>query len=109
MYVIILIICLDFWDIDFSDILLDRKSYSGKYEIVLIYDILYKTSADAKPLRIRFNKINGFIKVYDGIRHQVLFGPRWYDAIYNMIRYLTSEKSGITDSINHNFARIRID
>ena len=32
-----------------------------------------------------------------------------YDAIYNRIRYLISEKSGITDIINHNFARIRID
>ena len=95
-------------DIDFDDILLDEQSYKT-YENVLIYDISYKILIGAKPLRIRFNEINGFIKVYDGIRHQVLFGPRWYDAIYNMIRYLTSEKSGITDSINHNFARIRID
>ena len=29
--------------------------------------------------------------------------------IYSRIRYLISEKSGITDSINHNFTRIRID
>ena len=28
---------------------------------------------------------------------------------YNGIGYLISEKSGITDSINHDFARIRID
>ena len=95
-------------DIDFDDILLDEQSYKT-YENVLIYDISYKILIGAKPLRIRFNKINGFIKVYDGIRHQVLFGPQWYDAIYNMIRYLISEKRGITDSINHNFARIRID
>ena len=27
----------------------------------------------------------------------------------NRIRYLISEKGGITDSINHNFGRIRID
>ena len=95
-------------DIDFDDILLDEQSYKT-YENVLIYDISYKILIGAKPLRIRFNEINGFIKVYDGIRHKVLFGPRWYDAIYNMIRYLISEKRGITDSINHNFARIRID
>ena len=95
-------------DIDFDDILLDEQSYKT-YENVLIYDISYKILIGAKPLRIRFNEINGFIKVYDGIRHQVLFGLRWYDAIYNMIRYLISEKRGITDSINHNFARIRID
>ena len=31
------------------------------YEIILIYDIWYKTSTDAKPLRIRFDKIDGFV------------------------------------------------
>ena len=39
----------------------------------------------------------------------VLFASERYNAIYNRIKYLISEKSGITDSINHNFARIRID
>ena len=63
----------------------------------------------AKPLRIRFDEIDGFIKIYDGIRYLVLLGPEQYDAIYNSIRYLISEKSGITDTINHNFAIIRID
>ena len=33
----------------------------------------------------------------------------WYDEICDSIKYLISEKSGIADSINHNFARIRID
>ena len=33
----------------------------------------------------------------------------WYEKIFDRIRYLISEKSGITDIINHNFARIRID
>ena len=32
-----------------------------------------------------------------------------YDAICNRIRYLISGKNGITDSINHNLTRIRID
>ena len=32
-----------------------------------------------------------------------------YDAICNRIRYLISEKNGITDSINHDLSRIRID
>ena len=63
----------------------------------------------AKPLRIRFGEIDGFIKIYDGIRYLVLLGPEQYDAIYNSIRYLISEKSGIPDTINHNFAIIRID
>ena len=30
-----------------------------------------------------------------------------YDEIYNRIRYLKSVKGGITNGINHNFARIR--
>ena len=95
-------------DIDFDNILLDKKSYKT-FENILIYDILYKIFICAKPLHIRFDEIDGFIKINDGIRYLVLFGPGWYDAIYNRIRYLISEKSGITDSINHNFARIRID
>ena len=63
----------------------------------------------AKSLRIWLEKIDGFIKIYDGIRHLVLFGSKQNDAIYNRIRYLISKKSGITDITSHNFARIRID
>ena len=47
------------------------------------------------PLRLRFDKINGFIRTYDGIRYLVLFGPEKYDAIYNRVRYLISLKSSI--------------
>ena len=32
-----------------------------------------------------------------------------YDVIYSRIRYLVSEKTGLTDNINDNYARIRID
>ena len=95
-------------DIDFSNILLDKKSNKTRKNI-LIYDISYKYFIDEKPLRIRFDKIDGFIKIYDGIRYLVLFGYERYDAMFNRNRYLISEKSGITESINHNFARIRID
>ena len=45
-----------------------------------------------KPLRIRFDEKDGFIKVYNGIRYLVLFGPGWYDVIYNRIRYLISKR-----------------
>ena len=92
-------------DIDFSDILLDEKSY----ENILIYDISYKTFIGAKPLRIRFDEIDRFIKNYHGIIYLVLFGPERYDVIYNRIRYLISKKSGITDIISHDFTIIRID
>ena len=40
------------------------------------------------PLRIRFDEIDGFIKVYDGIRYLVLFSNSWYDKIYDRIRGL---------------------
>ena len=63
----------------------------------------------AKPLRIRFDKINWFIKIYDGIRYLVLYDYKRHNATYYRIKYLISEKSGITDSINHSFARTRID
>ena len=64
---------------------------------------------DTKPLRIRFNKIDGFIKNYDGIRYLVLRDYERYNSIYDRIKYLMSEKSSIINSINHNFVRIEID
>ena len=60
------------------------------------------------PLCIRFDKIDGCIKIYDGIRYLVLFSYL-YDEICNRINYLISKESVITDSFDHNFARIRID
>ena len=62
-----------------------------------------------KPLRIRFDKIDGFIKIHDKIRYLVLFDYSYCDKIFDKIKYLISEKHGITDCINHKFARIRID
>ena len=63
----------------------------------------------AKPLRIRFDEIDGFIKIQDGIRQLLLFDHRWFDKTLERIKYLISKKKGITDSINRDFARIRID
>ena len=62
----------------------------------------------SKPLRIRFDEIDRFIKTYDGVRYLVLVGSRLYDAICNKCIFLISEKGGIKDSINHNCARISI-
>ena len=63
----------------------------------------------AKPLRIRFNKVEELIRVYDGTRCLVLFRPEKHDAIYNRIRYLISQKSGITCVISHNYAKTKVD
>ena len=60
-------------DIDFRDNLLDEKSYK-KTENILSYDISCKIFMSSITLRIRFHKIDGFIKIYDGIRYLVLLG-----------------------------------
>ena len=72
--------------------MLDKKSH----ENILVFDIPYKTLTGAKPLRIKLNKVDGFIRVYDGPRYLVLVGSEKYDFIYNRIRYLIGVKSGIT-------------
>ena len=40
---------------------------------------------DAKSLRIRFDKIDAFIRVYDGTRCLVLFGKEKCNFVYNRI------------------------
>ena len=57
----------------------------------MIYDISYKSLISAKPLRIGFDKIDGFIRVYGRTRYLVLFDFEEYEAIYNKIRYLVSQ------------------
>ena len=92
-------------DIDLDNILIDKKSY----ENILIYDISYKTLIDPKPLHIRFFKIDRIIGIYDGTRYLTLFRSEKYEAIYNRIRYLISQKSGITYIFSHYFAKIKVD
>ena len=96
-------------DINFSDILLHEKLYKKRNENILVYDILYKTSIGVETVRIKFNKIEGFIKIHDKIRYLVLFNYSYCNKMCYEIKYLLIEKGGITDSINQNFARIRID
>ena len=67
-------------DIHFDNILVDEKCR----ENILISDISYKILIGAKPLRTRFDKINGFIRIYDGTRYLVLFGSEKYDTIYTL-------------------------
>ena len=76
-------------DFDFNILIVKNA-----HENILIYDVSYTNRP--KPLRIRFVKIEGFTRVYDGTRYLTLFGSEKYDAIYNRIRYLISLKSGIT-------------
>ena len=48
-----------------------------------------------KPMCIRFDKVNGFVRVYDETGYLVLFADGKY-LIYNRIRYLIGVKSGTT-------------
>ena len=89
---------------NFDDFLIDGKSY----EDVLVYNISCKNLI-AKPLRIRFYKIYGFIRIYDGTRYLVLFGSEKYDYTCSRIRYLISVKSGITYIISNNYAKIKVE
>ena len=55
-------------DFDFNNILIDENSY----ENILVYNISYKSLIDSKPWRIRFDKLDGFIRVYDRTKYLVL-------------------------------------
>ena len=95
---------IKFGNFDFHNTLLDERSYKN----ILIHDISYKTLIAAKLLHIRFDKIDEFIRVYDGSKYLVLFGPEKYYAISDRIRYLISQKNGTTYVISHNYAKIYI-
>ena len=79
------------------------------HENILIHGISCKTLVDPKPLCIRFDKIDGFIRIYDGTRYLTWFGSAKYDATYDRIRYLVSLKSSITYIISHYFVKIKVD
>ena len=92
-------------DFNLDNILIDGKSHQN----ILIYEISYKTLIGSRPLRKRFNKIDGIIRIYDGTRYLTLFGTKKYDTIYDRIRYLINLKSSITYIFPHYFAKIKVD
>ena len=61
------------------------------------------------PLHIRFDKVDGFIRIYDGNRYLTLFGSEKYDAIYSRIRYLINLKISTIYIFSHNFTKIKVD
>ena len=75
MYVIISM-TIKLKDFDF-DILKDEKSHKN----ILLNDIWYKPLIDWQPLNVRFDKIDGFIRIYNGTGYLVLLGPKKYDSI----------------------------
>ena len=49
-------------DFDVDNILKDEKKTKKKNKYILVYKISYKSLFNSKPLRIRFDKRNRFIK-----------------------------------------------
>ena len=47
----------------------------------IFYKMLCRTLIVPKQLHISFDKIDGFIRVYNGTRYLVLFGPEKYGMI----------------------------
>ena len=60
-----------------------------------------------KYLRIMFDNVYEFIRVYDGTKYLVLFAPEKYDSTYDTIRYFITLKGGITYIFSHNYVRIK--
>ena len=48
-------------DINIDNFLLDKRSYKNI--------LIYKKLMDEKPLRVIFYKVDGIIKIHDGIRY----------------------------------------
>ena len=93
-------------DLDFDNILLDEKSYKN----ILVYDIqnLFVPFIGANPLLVRFDKVHGFIGVYDRTRYLVLIEGEKYDFIYN--NYISyKNKKWYTYVFSRNYAKIKVD
>ena len=61
-------------DFDFNNILIDEKSH------ILIDGISCKTLISPKPLRNKFDKIDGFIRICDWTRYLTLFVSEKYEV-----------------------------
>ena len=62
-----------------------------------------------KSLGIRFDKIDGRIRVADGTGYLVLFWSENYHSVYDRIKCLINVKSGIKYIISHNHSTNRVD
>ena len=60
-------------------------------------------------MRIRLNKVHGFMRFYDRTIYLKLFELGSYHELLHRIRYLVVVKSGITYVISHNYAKIKVD
>ena len=73
---------IKFEDFDFDNILINEKVYKN----ILIYNILYRALIGPKPQHIRFDKINGFIRVYN-VTLWNFNDMQYYLALKNMMPF----------------------
>ena len=95
---------IKFENFDFGNFLLDEKLYKN----ILIHDVSYKTFIGIKLLYIMFDKVNRFIRNYDGNKYLVLFGLENDEVIYRITLFIRL-KSGIAHVFSYNFGKIKID
>ena len=91
-------------DFDFDNCLINEKSH----ENISVYTISNKTLTGAKPLFIRFSKVNRF-RVYSPTRYLVLFEGNINGFIYNRIRNLIGIKGGNTYVVSYSYVKINVD
>ena len=73
---------IKFEDFDFDNILINEKVYKN----ILIYNIFYRALIGPKPQHIRFDKINGFIRVYN-VTLWNFNDMQYYLALKNMMPF----------------------
>ena len=75
------------------------------YEKIFVHDISCKNSIGARPMCIRYDKINGFVRVYTGSEYLLLCRAENFDVMYSRIRYLIGVKICITYVISYYYAK----
>ena len=92
--------------INFSNILLDEKLY----ENISVYNILCKTPTGPKPLLLGSIKLMDLLQLLMvKLNIQYFFDYEIFDKTCDKIKYLIKRKSGITNIINYNLERVRIE
>ena len=89
----------------YFDNIIKIDNFEKSYKNILIYDVLCKTLTEVKPLHIMFDKVDGFIRDYDGTKYLGLFGLEKHSYIYDTIRYLIGLKAVLHMFFPHNYAK----
>ena len=92
-------------DFNPDNILIDQKAH----ENILIHGISYKSIIVSYFFRIRLDKINGIIIIYDKTRYLTLFSSEKFNVNYGKVRYVISIKSGTAHIFPHYSAKIKVD